>query len=151
MTRRFALPSLLPLAFAALAAVANAAPPVVSAEALQLARAAVAAGDNKESAFAVIDKKQARVSVYDARGRLMGSSPVLLGLAHGDDSVPGIGERKMADIRPDERTTGDDLVEMGTWTYGLPYAEALPDGDVLVVHYAGDAGAVDIRLARLRP
>ena len=53
--------------------------------------------------------------------------------------------------RPDERTTGDDLVEMGTWTYGLPYAEVLPDGDVLVVHYAGDAGAVDIRWARLRP
>lgn len=52
--------------------------------------------------------------------------------------------------RPDERTTGDDLVEMGTWTYGLPYAEALPDGDVLVVHYAGDPGAVDIRWARLR-
>jgi hypothetical protein len=49
------------------------------------------------------------------------------------------------------QTTGDDLVEMGTWTYGLPYAEALPDGDVLVVHYAGSAGAVDIRWARLRP
>lgn len=53
--------------------------------------------------------------------------------------------------RPDERTTGDDLVEMGTWTYGLPYAEALPDGDVMVVYYAGDPGAVDIRWARLRP
>lgn len=48
-------------------------------------------------------------------------------------------------------TTGDDLVEMSTWTYGLPYAEALPDGDVLVVHYAGSVGAVDIRWARLRP
>jgi hypothetical protein len=53
--------------------------------------------------------------------------------------------------RPDDRTTADDLVEMGTWTYGLPYAEALPDGDVLVVYYAGDANAVDIRWARLRP
>jgi hypothetical protein len=53
--------------------------------------------------------------------------------------------------RPDERSVGDDLVEMGTWTYGLPYAEALPDGDVLVVYYAGDANAVDIRWARLRP
>lgn len=53
--------------------------------------------------------------------------------------------------RPDERTTGDDLVEMGTWTYGLPYAEALPDGDVMVVYYAGDPGTVDIRWARVRP
>jgi hypothetical protein len=53
--------------------------------------------------------------------------------------------------RPDERTTGDDLVEMGTWTYGLPFAEALPDGDVMVVYYAGDVDAADIRWARLRP
>jgi hypothetical protein len=53
--------------------------------------------------------------------------------------------------RPDERSVGDDLVEMGTWTHGLPYAEALPDGDALVVYYAGDPSAVDIRWARLRP
>jgi hypothetical protein len=30
---------------------------------------------------------------------------VLLGLARGDASVPGIGERKMSEIRPEERTT----------------------------------------------
>ena len=43
--------------------------------------------------------------VFDAAGALRGSSPVLLGLAIGDESVPGIGERPMADIRPEERTT----------------------------------------------
>ena len=43
--------------------------------------------------------------VFDASGALRGSSPVLLGLAVGDESVPGIGERKMSDIRPEERTT----------------------------------------------
>lgn len=53
----------------------------------------------------MVDKKRARVFIFDAQGRLQGDSPVLLGLAHGDDSVPGIGERKMSDIRPDERTT----------------------------------------------
>ncbi len=48
-------------------------------------------------------------------------------------------------------TTGDALVEMGTWSYGLPYAEALPDGDVGVVYYAaGTTGGTDIRWARLR-
>jgi len=48
-------------------------------------------------------------------------------------------------------TTGDALVGMGTWSYGLPYAETLPDGDVGVVHYAaGSSGATDIRWARLR-
>jgi hypothetical protein len=47
-------------------------------------------------------------------------------------------------------TTGDLLVEMSLWTFGLPYAEALPDGDVLVAYYAGAAAALDIRWARLR-
>ncbi|WP_307644052.1 L,D-transpeptidase [Variovorax boronicumulans] len=74
-------------------------------DALRLAKAAVAAADNQGQAFAVIDKKNARVFVFDGAGKLRGDSPVLLGLAHGDDSVPGIGERKMSDIRPDERTT----------------------------------------------
>ncbi|MDP9902249.1 L,D-transpeptidase [Variovorax ginsengisoli] len=88
-----------------MAVAAQAKPPSTTSESAQLAQAAVAAGDNKGNAFAVIDKTRARVSVYDANGRLMGSSAVLLGLARGDDSVPGIGERKMADIRPEERTT----------------------------------------------
>jgi hypothetical protein len=46
--------------------------------------------------------------------------------------------------------TGALLAEMSLWTFGLPYAEALPDGDVLVVFYAGGAPAMDIRWARLR-
>lgn len=55
--------------------------------------------------FAIIDKKAAMLHVFDGAGSLRGSSPVLLGLAPGDESVAGIGERKMADIRPAERTT----------------------------------------------
>lgn len=48
-------------------------------------------------------------------------------------------------------TTADALVEMGTWSYGLAYAEAVPDGDVGVVHYApGERGGTDIRWIRLR-
>lgn len=51
----------------------------------------------------------------------------------------------------DGETVGDALVEMGTWSYGLPYAEALPDGDVGVVHYAaGPAGGTDVCWVRLR-
>jgi hypothetical protein len=77
----------------------------VAADARRLAEWVVASGDNQGLPFAIIDKKNARVLVLSAEGRLRGSSPVLLGLARGDDSVPGIGERKIADIRPDERTT----------------------------------------------
>lgn len=47
-------------------------------------------------------------------------------------------------------TTGDLLVEMGLWTFGLPFAERMPDGDVLVAYYAGVATRMDIRLARLQ-
>jgi len=46
--------------------------------------------------------------------------------------------------------TGDALASMGLWNFGLPFAEALPDGDALVVYYAGEASALDIRWARLR-
>lgn len=74
-------------------------------DAQRLALAAVAANDNKSGPFAVVDKQLARVFVFNGDGALRGSSPVLLGLAHGDASVPGIGERKMSEIRPNERTT----------------------------------------------
>ncbi len=46
--------------------------------------------------------------------------------------------------------TGDMLTSMDVWSFGLPYAEALPDGDVLVVYYAGEPGALDVRWVRLR-
>lgn len=76
-----------------------------SSEVVQLAQAAFAARDHQDLPFAIVDKKNARLFVYDAGGTLRGSSAVLLGLAHGDHSVPGIGERKLSQIRPDERTT----------------------------------------------
>jgi hypothetical protein len=45
--------------------------------------------------------------------------------------------------------TGALLAEMGLWSFGLPYAEALPDGTALVMYYAGNAAQMDIRWARL--
>jgi BNR repeat-like domain len=52
----------------------------------------------------------------------------------------------------DATATGEILVDMGTWSYGLAFAEALPDGDVGVVHYAaGERGGTDVRWARVRP
>ena len=46
--------------------------------------------------------------------------------------------------------TGDLLAEMGFWTYGLPFAAALPDGDALVVYYAGTEKQMQARWARLK-
>lgn len=76
-----------------------------SEEARHVAHWAVHSGDHQGLPFAIVDKVQTRVFVFDAQGRLRGSAPALLGLARGDDSVPGIGERPLSGIRPEERTT----------------------------------------------
>lgn len=65
----------------------------------------VDSGDSRGMPFAIVDKKNAKVFVFDADGRLRGAAPALLGLAVGDDGVPGIGNRALSSIRPEERTT----------------------------------------------
>ena len=71
--------------------------------------------DHADSAFVIVDKKRTTVHVFDAAARLRGSTPVLLGAAAGDDSVPGIGERAIADVKPHERITpaGRFIAERG--------------------------------------
>ena len=76
-----------------------------STDARQVADWAVASADTGGLPFAIVDKVQGRVFVFDAVGALAGTAPALLGLARGDESVPGIGTRKMSSIREDERTT----------------------------------------------
>lgn len=61
--------------------------------------------DNAKADFIIVDKRAARVYVFDADARLRGASPVLLGAAFGDESVPGIGMRAIEAVRPEERTT----------------------------------------------
>lgn len=65
----------------------------------------LASGDNGGLPFMVVDKTDARVFLFHANGQLRGAAPALLGLAVGDESVPGIGQRSLASIRPEERTT----------------------------------------------
>ena len=71
----------------------------------RMADGVIATGDNAGAPFVIIDKLAARVFVFDARGKLSGAVPVLLGLARGDDIAPGIGDRKLADIGPPDRVT----------------------------------------------
>lgn len=65
----------------------------------------VDSGDNRGLPFMVIDKKDARVWVFQPDGKVHGVTAALLGSAQGDHSVPGIGEREIMDILPEERTT----------------------------------------------
>lgn len=64
-----------------------------------------ASGDNGGQPFVIVDKRAARVFVFGTDAQLLGAAPALLGLALGDVSVPGIGDRKLSTIRPSERTT----------------------------------------------
>ena len=62
-------------------------------------------GDSKGLPYLILDKRDARLFVFAADGRLIDTSPVLLGAAPGDDSVEGIGTRPMDQVRPEEKTT----------------------------------------------
>lgn len=75
----------------------------------------VDSGDNLGMPFMIVDKSQGRVLLFDASGKLSAAASALLGLAVGDDSVPGIGSRKLSSIRPEERTTpaGRFVVSLG--------------------------------------
>lgn len=76
-----------------------------SSESRKLADWVVDSGDNGKLPFMIIDKVQARVFMFDEQGQLRGAASALLGLAVGDHTVPGIGQRKLSSILPSERTT----------------------------------------------
>lgn len=85
--------------------VAEATAPAPTPTVLEMADWVVRSGDNQGLPFAIIDKSSAVVSVFDPRGRLIGADVALLGLTVGDDSVPGIGDRALSQVRPEDRTT----------------------------------------------
>lgn len=120
-----------------------------SNDARRVADWAVTVGDNHGLPFIIVDKVQAKVFVFGPDGRLRGASTALLGRARGDDTVPGIGQRKLSEIRPEERTTpagrfvatlGRDLHKDILW---IDYDAAVSLHRVV----AGDPG--DHRLQRL--
>lgn len=76
-----------------------------SGDALRMATWVLGSGNHRARSFMIVDKKAAKVFVFDAHGVLQGASAALLGAAVGDDSVPGIGNRKLSAILPQERTT----------------------------------------------
>jgi len=76
-----------------------------SAAAGDLADWVVSSGDNLELPFLIVDKTHARVFAFAADGTPRGSAPILIGLARGDISPPGIGQRRLAEIAPADRIT----------------------------------------------
>ena len=86
----------------------------------RVAQWVVNSGDNGNRPFVLLDKRGARALLFEPGGRLLGSTPVLLGYARGDHSVPGIGQRPISAVRASERTTpaGRFVAEPGRNTLG---------------------------------
>ena len=91
--------------FSACSVAAGELPSPVSDDARFAARWVLDSRDHQGQPFAIVDKKDARIHVFDADGRTLGSAPILIGLAPGDLSVPDIAQRTPASLRAAERTT----------------------------------------------
>lgn len=87
----------------------------LTADAAELLDWVARSRDNDGLPFMIIDKRQAHLWVFDRSGKLQGNAPVLLGVARGDDTAPGIGDKKLSEIKSEERTTpaGRFVAEVG--------------------------------------
>jgi hypothetical protein len=110
----------------------------------------VDSGDNLGMPFVIVDKTNAKVFVFHADGQLRSSSSALLGLALGDDAVPGIGNRKLSTIRPEERTTpaGRFVAALGRNVRGVEILWVDYDGAVSL-HQVITTNPKERRLERL--
>lgn len=86
----------------------------------RVANWSVHSGDHKKKAFVIVDKRDARVWVFGPDGKVLSSTPALLGAAVGDDSAPGIGDKPLSQVKPEEKTTpaGRFIAEPGRNTHG---------------------------------
>jgi hypothetical protein len=87
---------------------ANAAiePAISPSDAAKRVAAWVAAShDNHALPWAIVDKPNAALFLFDPGGKPLGAVPVLIGIAPGDEASPGVGSKKLADLGPAEKTT----------------------------------------------
>lgn len=116
----------------------------------QLKSWVLATGDNQGLPFVLIDKVNAHVFAFGRDGTLLGDTPVLLGLARGDIAPPGIGDRPLSAIGPEDRITPS-----GRYVAGI--GDNLTGKNVLWIDYDGALSlhrvvrgrAADRRLERL--
>jgi hypothetical protein len=77
----------------------------VSSAVRQIADWAVHSGDHGRFPFIVVDKVNAQLSAFDTNGRLIRSTPVLLGMGVGDSFAPGVTGMNMYETKPWQRVT----------------------------------------------
>jgi hypothetical protein len=76
--------------------------------------------NNQRKAFVIVDKKSAQVYVFNPAGKLLtGASPVLLGMAAGDNVLP-VGNKPISQLKDSEKTTpaGRFLAQPGRNNHG---------------------------------
>jgi hypothetical protein len=106
--------------------------------------------DSGHRPFVIVDKKAAEMYVFDGWGRLWSSSPVLVGISVGDDSAPGVGNKRLSQLKPNEKTTpaGRFMAEPGKDNHGanvvwIDYNAALS------MHAVASVSASERRVQRL--
>ncbi len=125
-------------------------PESASAEVRQAVTHALSAGDTAGLPFAVVDKKNARLYVFDAAGTLRGVTPVLLGSAVGDTYFPGLNQRNLSQLAAHERTSpaGRFVAQPGRNLTGEPVVWIDYDS-AFAIHRLRPAAAQERRAERL--
>lgn len=123
---------------------------VPSADVRHVANWTFFTGDHQGKSVVILDKKAAKVYTFDPRGQLVASTAALLGSAIGDDSAPGIGDKPLSAIRPEEKTTpaGRFVAEPGRNTNGEDIVWVDYDAAVSM-HRVRPTVAAERRLQRL--
>jgi hypothetical protein len=77
----------------------------VSEEVQHIADWAVHSGDNKGMPFIIVDKVHARAAAFDRAGKLLRSTPILIGMGVGDVFEAGVLQMDMYETKPSQRIT----------------------------------------------
>lgn len=91
-----------------------------SADVRHVANWAFYSSDHEGKSVVVVDKRNAKVFVFSPEGALISTTAALLGSAIGDHTVPGVGDKPLSQVTPEERTTpaGRFIAERGMNTNG---------------------------------
>jgi hypothetical protein len=111
----------------------------------------VASADNGGLPFAIVEKPEAEVFVFNPQGQILGAAPALLGLGVGDDSAPGVGSKPLSAIPPEDRTTpaGRFVASVGLEPGGKQNTLWVDRKDNVALHRVITGRPKDHRLQRL--
>jgi len=115
------------------------------------AQRVLSASDHAGMPFAIVDKQEAMLWVFQADGRLAGATPVLLGSTPGDHALPGVGERTQAGrlLAADKTTPAGRFVSMPGHNSSGEAVVWIDHADALAIHRVRAGATQAARLQRL--